>query len=482
MGVRFAAAKAASAVSTWGLKNVFHRSAGNFPGKIALYVDPQLIAHLRARLTRGSIVVVGTNGKTTVTNLVADAIEASGQTVICNRSGANLDSGVATALLQGGRADWGVFESDELWLARILPQLRADYVVLLNLFRDQEDRMGGMDRIRESIAGALAASPKTTLVYTADDPQCAAIADAVPNPTIAVGIGEDMELARLGAQEAATCLQCGAPLSYRVRQYDQLGDFVCDACGWTRGDLNFAASAVKLGAEGLSFAVSHEGRVVAEVAYGQSAPYLAYNLLSSFVAAWLAGVSPEAFQKAAHAFDPKNGRLQRYEVRGRSVLLNLAKNPTGFNENLRLVLADKEPKAVAFFVNDKEGDGRDISWIEDVDFEALAAAGMGGAAGMGAATSSEAAAGMEATTSVEAAAGAEGSADLCSLVVFAGGLRRSELVERLKRAGLGDVREIGGMEEAFALLQECNLPERASVYAIANYTALPEVKAVLDRL
>ncbi|MBQ9955232.1 MAG: DUF1727 domain-containing protein [Eggerthellaceae bacterium] len=443
MGVRFGLAKVTGAALTWGLRDVLGRSAGNMPGKMALYVDPALIGHLRSRLQKGSIVVVGTNGKTTVTNLVADAIEASGQTVMCNRGGANLDSGVATTMLQSAGADWGVFESDELWLARILPQLQADYVVLLNLFRDQEDRMGGIERIRESIVGALAASPNTTLIYTADDPQCAAIAAACENPRIAVGVGEDMGLARLGAEEAAACTRCGAPLTYGVRQYDQLGDFCCEACGFTRPELGLAARRVRIDGAGLRFAVAEGPAEIAEIAYAQGAAYLIYNLLSAFVAARATGVSAQTFQDAASAFNPKNGRLQRYEVQGRSVLLNLAKNPTGMNENIRLVLADGGPKAVAFFVNDKEGDGRDISWLEEVAFEVLADSGQ--------------------------------------VVAFAGGLRRDDLAARLERAGLS-ARVVEGIEDVLAALPETALPADAPVYAIANYTALPEVKAVLDRL
>ena len=155
MGLQFAAARGISAASTWGLKHVFHRPAANFPGKVALYVDPDVIAHLATRLREGSVAVVGTNGKTTTTNLLADVIEASGKTVVCNRTGANLDSGVATSLLQSKGADWGVFETDVLWLARILPRLQATYVLLLNLFRDQLDRCGEIDRIQESIIGAF---------------------------------------------------------------------------------------------------------------------------------------------------------------------------------------------------------------------------------------------------------------------------------------------------------------------------------------
>ena len=112
MGLRFKLAKALGAATTWGLQRVFHRPASNFPGKAGLAIDPNLMAHLLPRIRAGTIVVVGTNGKTTVTNLLADAFEHAGKSVACNRTGANLDSCVATALLHAQQADWGIFESE----------------------------------------------------------------------------------------------------------------------------------------------------------------------------------------------------------------------------------------------------------------------------------------------------------------------------------------------------------------------------------
>ena len=142
MSLRFSLAKAAGAVSTWGLRHVAHRPAANLPGKIALKIDPSLLDELRGKCTQGSVITVGTNGKTSTNNLLADAFEASGRTIICNRTGANLAAGISSALLQQPAAQWGVFECDELWLAHVLPHLRSNYVLLLNLFRDQLDRCG----------------------------------------------------------------------------------------------------------------------------------------------------------------------------------------------------------------------------------------------------------------------------------------------------------------------------------------------------
>lgn len=441
MGLQFAGARAVSAVSTWGLKNVFRRPAANFPGKIALYVDPRLIADLAPKLEQGSVCVVGTNGKTTVTNLLADALELAGQRVVCNRTGANLDSGVATSLLHAGPSDWGVFECDELWLAKILPQLQATYVVLLNLFRDQLDRVGEIDRIQDSIVGALEKSPDTVLVYNADDPLCVRIAERAANPSIAFGVDEDLGLPQNSVADAQMCQRCSSMLEYDYRQYGQLGSFSCPTCGFARSALDFVATGVKLGLNGLSFDVRRdgEGAAAGSIAAPYTGAYMVYNLLATAAAAGLAGCPLPALQKAIDAFDPQNGRLQTFDIAGRRVLLNLAKNPTGFNQNLKIVAQDAGDKVVAFFVNDKEGDGRDVSWLWDIDFEELAD-------------------------------------DPAKLTVFAGGLRANDMQVRLKYAGI-ESQVVADAEDLLARIASLSAEENA--YLIANYTALPPVHAVL---
>lgn len=458
MGLQFAAARAISTISTWGLKNVFHRPAANFPGKVALYVDPHLIGDLRTRLAKGSIAVVGTNGKTTVTNLLADVLEQAGERVVCNRTGANLDSGVATALLHTKRADWGVFETDELWLAKILPQLQANYVVLLNLFRDQLDRVGEIDRIQDSIVGALGTSPETVLVYNADDPLCSIIAEraaALPGRentrSVAFGVDENMNLAQNSVADAQMCQKCSTMFAYSYHQYGQLGEYRCPNCGFARPTLNYAAKSINLGTDGLSFTLldsrsastesesektegAHQHRIHAPF----SGAYMVYNLAALAAASHLLGCPDEAVQRAIDEFDPQNGRLQSFEVSGRHILLNLAKNPTGFNQNLKIVAQDEGPKIVAFFVNDKEGDGRDVSWLWDIDFEELAQAG--------------------------------------DVLVFAGGLRGGDMQVRLKYAGIPS-QVVEGTEDLLDRIAQVSPSTNA--YFIANYTALPVVHSVL---
>lgn len=446
MSLRFSLAKAAGAVSTWGLRHVAHRPAANLPGKIALAIDPALLDELRGKCTQGSVITVGTNGKTSTNNLLADAFEAAGRTIICNRTGANLAAGITSALLQQPAAQWGVFECDELWLAHVLPRLRSNYVLLLNLFRDQLDRCGEIDRIQTSIAGALAASPDTALVYNADDPLCARIADEVPNRTVAYGLDESMGLAQNTVTDAQMCQKCDGMVRYHYRQYGQLGDYFCDQCDFARPTLDFAGRDITITPAGVTMEIC--GPAGCESVHTpQPTPYAAYNLVASYALCREVGIPTADFQRAQDAFNPRNGRLQRYCLGGRDVLLNLAKNPTGFNQNLKIVEADQGPKMVAFFINDQVADGHDISWIWDIDFEELA-----------------------------------GQPDT---VVFAGGSRAHDLAVRLKYAGI-EAAVIENIEDAFdrlgVLTAAGALPSDAAVYAIANYTALPPVHAALNAM
>lgn len=440
MGLRICLARVLGAVSTGMLKTVFRRPAANFPGKIGLRVDPSLIADLSSRINEGSIVVVGTNGKTTATNMLADVFERSGKSVICNRTGANMSPGVATALLHAKQADWGIFESDELWLAKILPQLKPNYVVLLNLFRDQLDRMGEISHLQSSILEALASSPATMLIYNADDPLCQAIASRCENYCIPFGVDEDLGLPQNTVSDAGMCQLCDDLLDYSWRQYGQLGSYHCPSCGFKREDPVYAARGVSFGKDGMVFTVEHDDEKL-RMDLPFLGTYMLYNALAVCVAARCCGLPVQSIDEGMRQFDPHNGRLQQYSIDGRHVLLNLAKNPTGFNQNLRIITGEAGPKAVAFFINDKEADGHDVSWLWDIDFQELA--------------------GMD------------------DLLVYAGGIRKHDMQVRLKYAGI-EAQLVDGAKD-FLEKAKAASPD-AGAYLIANYTALPEVKSELDRL
>lgn len=435
MSIRKLIARSASSVSTWGLRHVAKRPAANMPGKIALKLDPQIIAESMGKITEGSIVVVGTNGKTTITNMIADALERQGKTVACNRTGANLAYGVATTLLQSKGAQWGVFESDELWLAHTLPQVQASYVLLLNLFRDQLDRCGEIDRVQDAIVQALTESPDTVLLYNADDPLCAMVALRVPNKAIAFGVGEDLHQQQNVVSDAQMCQRCSAMFTYEYRQYGQLGTYSCPNCGFKRPELDFAAKHAVFGND-ITFDVEERATESSVSLHAQRAGvYMIYNVMAAWLASHCAGVSDEVFQQAVDLFDPQNGRLQSLTIQGRPVLLNLAKNPTGFNQNMKLITQAEGKKVAAFFINDNEADGHDISWIWDCDFEELA--------------------------------------EQEDVIVYAGGIRKNDLQLRLRYAGI-EARTINNVDEM--VNEALAMPADWKMYAIANYTSLPAVR------
>lgn len=444
MDVRAHAAVGLGRLVRWGLHDVARRPASQLPGRVALSVDPQTIERLAHKLRKGSIVVCGTNGKTTTTNLVADAITATGQRVLCNREGANMAAGVATALLPGRWADWAVIEADELSTVHIVPSLKPTYMVLLNLFRDQLDRAGEIDHVQDVVVDALASSPSTVLIVCGDDPLCAGIAlraRQAGTRVLAFGMGEDLGLAQDRVPEAGFCQVCGAPLTYDYRSYAQLGAFRCSNCDFARPTLDYTATNVRIGRGGIALQVNDDG-AAAELVAGFGGAYMAYNVLAAYAAASLACVGVPKFQRTLDAFDPHNGRLQRFRIGGRDVILNLAKNPTGFNQNLALLCQDSSSKSVYVVVNDNINDGKDISWIWDVDFERL-----------------------------QREAGAN--------QVMVGGHRANDLQVRMKYAGI-DAALVWDVEGALALggSQGRNTP----LYALCNYSALAPTKKELEAM
>ena len=446
MRARTRIARLAGALAHWGTVNLAHRGGGNIPGAVALRVDPGLVGELAGGLSP-RVVVTGTNGKTTTTGLLADALAAGGQGVVCNRAGNNMESGIAAALVlaDAGEKDErraGCFECDELYTVRVLPAARPNALVLLNLFRDQLDRYGEIDHTQDVIAEALRRSPETALVYNADDPLCAAIADRVDNPGLPFGIDEPTDLEADRISDSRFCARCNTGLEYEYVHYGQLGRYRCPACGWERPALAFAAVNVTLTCGGFEFDVEdRRGDAVVRhhVRTRYSGLYMVYNVMAALAGCLAAGGDAARFQEVLDAYEPASGRGKVFSLAGgREVASNLAKNPTGFNRMIQQVRAE-DGRYLALFLNDNDADGHDVSWIWDIDLERLR--------------------------------------DLSDLrLVCVGGTRREDMAVRVKYAELGaEVVLVDGVLDAVGLL-----PEGEKLHAIANYTAFPPVVADLQ--
>ena len=344
------------------------------PGKLLWKVDPGAIDRLAARLKEGSVVVSATNGKTTTTAMVAEILRPSVR-VAHNSSGANLVSGVASTLLHSAGADLGLFEVDEAALPEVARRLRPKALLLGNLFRDQLDRYGELEILAERWRETVAALPDARLIVNGDDPQVGDLAHA-HRDAIVFGV-DDPRRARPALQHAADskyCVRCGTPYEYAAAYVGHLGDYTCPNCGHTRPTLQVAAREIELHSlDGASFRLdAPAGSVSVELAL--PGLYNVYNAVGAAALA-LALESPLPDVKAGlERFSAAFGRFERIVVGDRRVLMLLIKNPAGANEVIRTLVEAAPPTTVAVVaLNDAIADGRDVSWIWDVDFEPLLA-------------------------------------------------------------------------------------------------------------
>ena len=256
MGIKFKFSKLAYSLSSILTKPSRKNSSNFLPGKMALKFDADLISKLKEKKIENSVVVVGTNGKNMTTNLIADLLESQGSSVISNRTGANLDSGVVVALKEGKKSQWGVFDCDELYLYKVAYELSPDYIILTNIFPEQTDKLGRIFRVQEHIIHALKRCPKTWVIYNADDPNCQYILDQVDNERISFGVEGDKPKDRGNFIHSELCPECSAVLEYSESTFDQLGIFTCKSCSFKSQTRDFLARDIKFSkSEGNSFSV-----------------------------------------------------------------------------------------------------------------------------------------------------------------------------------------------------------------------------------
>jgi lipid II isoglutaminyl synthase (glutamine-hydrolysing) len=344
------------------------------PGKLLWKLDPGAIDALARRLPAGAGLVSATNGKTTTTAMAARILRQRHR-LAWNNSGANLASGVASTLLAAREAELGLLEVDEFALPEILRRVRPRALVLGNLFRDQLDRYGELEHIAERWRAAVGSLPEgTALAVNADDPLVASLAEHHEGAT-RFGV-DDPRRARPALQHAADskyCLRCGRPLVYAAAYVGHLGDWRCDACGWARPPLDLAARNVELhGLQASSFdLVGPAG--TNSVRLPLPGLYNVYNALAAASLALALGGTLEDVRTGLEGFTAAFGRFERIEADGRRVLMLLIKNPAGANEAIRTLEEGGVPPVLVVALNDEIADGRDVSWIWDVDFDPLLA-------------------------------------------------------------------------------------------------------------
>ena len=333
------------------LSKITGRGRGNVVGgHIALGIEPRALHILAAG--RPTVLVSGTNGKTTTTRFLARAAALAGP-VVSNDDGANLPRGLVSVLMDrdiepGARL---VAEVDERWLSAVVEATRPEVVVLLNLSRDQLDRMEEVrstaSRWREGLS--VDAAARTTVVANADDPIVVA---AVPENAKTVWVGAGLRW----RDDAATCPWCGQRIVW-----DSDDQWRCADCGRTRPTVNWQL-------DGAALHTAGGGRV--DLVLAVPGRHNLANAAMAIAAAAQLGVDPADAARACATVENVAGRYQHAWGPAHRGRVYLAKNPAGWIETLDVLDADRRPVVLAF--NSNGPDGRDPSWIYDVAFERLA--------------------------------------------------------------------------------------------------------------
>jgi UDP-N-acetylmuramyl tripeptide synthase len=371
MGVRVELeALAARAVGT--ASRAAGRGGGTtLPGKLLWKVDPGAVDALAAKLSSGVVLVSATNGKTTTTAMAARILGAD-RRLAWNNAGANLLSGIASALVAGRGAELGLFEVDEAALPEAIARTRPRVVSLANLFRDQLDRYGELEILAERWRAAAKTLPTDTmLVVNADDPVVADLAEGRER-VLRFGL-DDPRHARPALQHAADskyCVRCGSPYEYAAAYVGHLGDYRCPACGHARPPLDVAARGVELvGLTGSRFTL-HAPAGAVEIELSLPGLYNVYNAVAASSIAFALGATPAQVRAGLQEFSAAFGRFERIATGTKTIIVLLIKNPAAANEALR-TLETGVPPVLVVALNDGIADGRDVSWIWDVDFEPL---------------------------------------------------------------------------------------------------------------
>jgi UDP-N-acetylmuramyl tripeptide synthase len=375
------AAVAAGKLTGAAIRRLGRGGGTTLPGRVGARIDGRALEKLSRGLERGVILVAGTNGKTTTAALLRTLVEAAGWRVVGNRAGANLVSGLTAAIIEdsglGGasRAQAGVFEVDEASLPAVVEATAPRLVVVTNLFRDQLDRYGELETSAASISSALAAMPSASQVLLcADDPAVAYLGRDLRAQVLYFGL-DDPDQGQPSLPHAADskfCPGCGQPFMFTRVYVGHLGHYRCPTGDFERPAPDLRVTRVEFsGLDGQALQVSGIAPQAEFLEVPLSGLYNTYNVLAAYGAALLAGVGPSTASAALRTFRPAFGRLERVDVDGRILHLMLAKNPAGFNEVLRASRVLGGGRRFVVAVNDRIADGRDISWIWDVDFELL---------------------------------------------------------------------------------------------------------------
>lgn len=413
-------------------KHLF-KGGSNFPGKVALKIDKQILK----TVCKGYkvILITGTNGKTTTTSMIYNILKENNYDVITNNTGANLYTGIVACFIANfsffkkRKNTYAVIEVDEANVKFITEHITPKIIAVTNLFRDQLDRYGEVYTTLNKILEGIHKAPETKLVLNGDESLLGKL--KVNNPVYYYGFKvplKENSTLDLNA-DAKFCKFCKAPYSYNFVTYNHLGDFYCPECGYKRPSLKyFVNKIVELTPDSSTVLINN-----VDMTISQSGAYNIYNALTAFAVSKELGVEDYIIKASLQKQQSSFGRQEEIKIDNKEIKIILVKNPAGYNQALDTLTLIKEPFSTLFMLNDNYADGRDVSWIWDVNFEKISS--------------------------------------LPIQSVFVSGLRMYDMAVRLKVCGLNP--ETFVLEENYEKLTEkIKSSNTKKVYVLATYTAM----------
>lgn len=404
-----------------------------FPGKVALKLDKNILGKVASGYN--VILVTGTNGKTTTTSMIYNILKEKGFSVITNNTGANLYSGIVTTFVDNykfsdkNHEKFAVIEVDEANVKFITEKITPNIITVTNLFRDQLDRYGEVYTTLTKILEGVHSVPTSKLILNGDESLLGKL--DIKNPVVFYGFKTNINENKtidINA-DAKFCKFCKTPYKYNFVTYNHLGDYYCTGCGYKRPEISYGVDEIiDLTSESSTVKINNT-----EIFLSQSGVYNIYNALCAYSIAKELGVDDITIKKSLESQSSSFGRQETINIEDKEVKIILVKNPAGYNQALDTLCLSKDTFSAAFILNDNYADGRDVSWIWDVNFEHL------------------------------------NNVDLNE--IYVSGLRSYDMAVRLKTAGL-DSSKFSITEEYDSLTERIKESNNKKVYILATYTAM----------
>lgn len=408
------------------------------PGKLALKFDNDILNTLARDYE--VVVITGTNGKTLTTALTVGILKDAFDEVVTNPSGANMISGITTTFLTAKKGKSGkniaVLEIDEASLSRICDYIKPILFVFTNIFRDQMDRYGEIYTTYQMILDAAQKVPTATVLLNGDSPLFNSV--TLKNPVQYYGFDTEKGEPKLAHYntEGILCPKCQHILKYKLNTYANLGDYICEHCGFRRPELDYKLTQLtSLRHNSSDFVIDGQSYHI-----NIGGLYNIYNALAAVSVAQFFEVEPTTIKTGFDKSRAVFGRQETFKIGDKECTLVLIKNPVGATQALEMIKLAPYPFSLSVLLNANYADGIDTSWIWDADFEQIL------------------------------------NMDIPHMI--AGGVRHSEIARRLRVTGYNaeQISEVADLSQVFEKIKN---QETKHAYILATYTAMLEFRELL---